>query len=690
MPKVTYEPISAKDALKQIKDLCSIMVDLAYSSIIYEDKGLADEVKELRDLAVKLNYLLTMSLQVAVRDGRDAQATIPLVVLGQASKDIANSATDISNVLLKGFTVHQIIKDLSQRVARDLMRGKISEDSILKGYAIKDITEKMNYSVTIYGLWQNGKWIIKPDQSIKLEVGDLILASGSSSGISLLKLLVGGTAEEISPPEEEDEDEDPLVESLEENIVDYLIALKDTSEVMVDLAYGAVLYNNKELAQLVTNMEKRVDTIRNKAEIAVLRLSKTTSEDISALQGLIRIIEATETISDSANQIAKTVLAELPSHPIIELVVEESTDNIFEMLVEQSSSIVDKTVPAGNYLDEFGIRVLAIKRTGGHYFKPRRRTKIRVGDTIIFTGLRDACNAFQQREVEAVEEKEAEIEAAKKAAELVVDEVVEKVSEEVSEVTAKEVSKKTVKEVASKAAEKATEKASKKAASEAAEEAVETVTKKMTDKIVSEVVKETMKTKKGDKPRLKDDAAKKVVQDAAENAAKKTVDDARKKVEQAVKEAAEETIEEKSETVIKKVTKAAEKKATKEIESVVKDAVKIETERAAKKAAAEAIKETSSVEEPEKIVKDAATEAAKEVAEKSAERVVERTGKRVATKAAEEAATKAAEKETKKVAKKAAKEAAEEVAEEVLEKEVKEAVQKAAEEAANKATKEEK
>lgn len=688
MPKVTYEPISAKDALKQIKDLSSIIVDLAYSSIIYEDKGLADEVKELRDLAVKLNYLLTMSLQVAVRDGRDAQATIPLVVLGQASKDIANSATDISNVLLKGFTVHQTIKDLSQRVARDLMRGKISEESILKGYAIKDITEKMNYSVTIYGLRQNGKWIIKPDKGIKLEAGDLILASGSSSGISLLKLLVGGTAEEISPPEEEEED--PLVESLEENIVDYLIALKDTSEVMVDLAYGAVLYNNKELAHLVTNMEKRVDTIRNKAEIAVLRLSRTSSEEISALQGLVRIIEATENISDSANQIAKTVLAELPSHPIIELVVEESTDNIFEMIVEQSSSIVDKTVPAGNYLDEFGIRVLAIKRTGGHYFKPRRRTKIRVGDTIIFTGLRDACNAFKQREVEAVEEKEAEIEAAKKAAELVVDEVVEKVSEEVSEVTAKEASKKTVKEVASKAAEKATEKASKKAASEAAEEAVETVTKKMTDKIVSEVVKETMKTKKGDKPRLKEDAAKKVVQDAAENAAKKTVDDARKKVEQAVKAAAEDTIEEKSETVIKKVTKAAEKKATEEIEPVVKDAVKIETERAAKKAATVAIKETSAVDEPEKIVKDAATEAAKEVAEKSAERVVERTGKRVAIKAAEEAAMEAAEKETKKVAKKAAKEAAEEVAEEVLEKEVKEAVQKAAEAAADKATKEEK
>ncbi len=685
MTKVTYEPISAKDALKQIKDLCSIMVDLAYSSIIYEDKGLADEVKELRDLTVRLNYLLTMSLQVAVRDGRDAQATIPLVVLGQASKDIANSATDISNVLVKGFTVHQTIKDMSQRVARDLMKGAISEESILKGYTIKDITEKMNYSVTIYGLRQDGKWKIKPNKDTQLKADDVILASGSSSGISLLKLLVGGTAEEISPPEEE---EDSELELLSENIVDYLIALKDTSEVMVDLAYGAVLYNNRELAQLVTNMEKRVDTIRNKAEIAVLRLSQTTTEEISALQGLFRIIEATENISDSANQIAKTVLAELPSHPIIELVIEESAENIFEMLVEDSSSIVGKTVPAGNYLDEFGIRVLAIKRAGGHYFKPRRRTKIRVGDTIIFTGLRDACNAFQQREVEAVEEKEAEIEATKKAAEQVVDEVVEKVTEEVSEVTAKEASKKTVREAASKAAEKATEKVSKKAATEAAEEAAESVTKKMTDKIVSEVVKETIKTKKADQPDLKEDEAEKAVLDAVESATKKTVEDARKKVEQAAFEAAEDTIEEKSDTVIKKVAKAAEKKTAEEVEAVVKDVVKTETERAAKKAATEAIKETSFVDEPEKIVKDAATEAAKEVAEKSAERAVERTGKRVATRVAEEAALEAAEKETKKVAKKAAQEAAEEAAEEVLEKEVKEAIQKVAEEAAEKATKE--
>ncbi|MHA1501778.1 MAG: potassium channel family protein [Candidatus Heimdallarchaeota archaeon] len=684
MSKVAYEPISAKDALKQIKDLCSIMVDLAYSAILFEDKALAAEVKELRDSIVHLEYLLTMSLQLTVRDGRAAEATLPLVVLGNASTDIANCAVDIANVLTKGFTIHPTIKELAQKTSQNLARGKISEESILKGYSIRDVVEKMNYSISIFAVRKGGIWLIKPDDEMQLEAGYSIIASGSNSGISLLKMLIGGTAEEISPVEDDIEQEE--IEVLTDNIVDYLIGLKDTSEVMVDIAYGAVLYNSKELAQLVSNMEKRVDTIRNKAEVAVLKISKTSTEDISSLQGLLRIIEATEDISDAANQIAKIVLEEIPSHPIIELVIGESDESIFEQTVEDASVIVGKTIPSGNYLDEFGIRVLALKRAAGHFFKPRRRTKIRVGDTIVFTGLKDACTAFQQREEEAVVEKEAKIEATKKAAEEIVEEVVDKVSEEASEKAAKKATKKVADELATKAAEKSTEKASKKAASEAAEAAAEKVVEETTDKVVSKIVSETIEKVKEEQPDL-NKKQEEALKAAVETAAKKSAEEAKKKVEQVAKEAAEEKVEEKSEDVMKKAKKAASKKAAAEIESVVKETVKSDTERAAKKAANDAIKETVTVEEPEKFVKDAAEGPAKEAAEESAERAVERTGKRAATKAAEEAATVAAEKAAKKVATKAAKEAAKEVAKEVVEKEVKEAAQKAADEAAEKATK---
>ncbi|MBD3189840.1 MAG: hypothetical protein GF308_04315 [Candidatus Heimdallarchaeota archaeon] len=688
MVKVTYEPISAKDALKQIRNICSILVDLAYSAVLFEDRSLAREVDELRDLVIKLNYLLTMSLQVAVRDGKDAQATLPLVVLGEASKNIANYTADLAHVLLKGFNVHHALKELSQKVARDLMRGEIAEDSVLKGYTVHDVAAKMNFSVVIFAIRREGRWNIPPDAEVELAAGDVVLARGSTQSISLLKLLVGGSAEEIAPPEEEEFMEQR--ETFEDTILDNLIAIKDTSEVVIELAYGAVLYNNSELAQLVSSMEKRIDAIRNKSEIAILRAAKDTTEDLSALQGLFRVIESMEDISDSANTIAQTVLAGLPAHPIIELVIEESTENIFQKTVEEASLIVGKTVPAGNYLDEFGIRIIGIKRAGGNFFKPRRRTKIRAGDVIIFTGRQEACQAFQKREKEAVEEKEAEIEATKKAAEEALDEVVEKVADEIVSEASKEVAKKAVEGVVDQAVEKAKDKVTKKATEEAATEAVkkveeEELTEDLIEQVAAAIAKEILEEVKREKPEIEEEEEN--IKEAAQQAAKKTAKDAIEKVQEVTRKAAETAVEEKSNFILQKAKKEVAKKAEKEVESAVIDAAKPEAQKAGKRAATEAIKETAPTDEPETLLKEAATEAAKEVAGTGVEKAAERTGKKVATKTAESTAIEIVEKETKKIAGEAAEEAAKKAAKEVLNKDVKEEAEKATKKAVKEAAK---
>jgi uncharacterized protein with PhoU and TrkA domain len=689
MPEVSYEPISAKDALKQIRDFSNIIIDLAYSSVLYEDKSLAMEVDELRDTVIRLNYLLCMSLQIAVRDGKDAEGALPLSVLGQTSTGIVNSSANIAHVILKGLNIHPALKELKEQIARDLMRGEIKEESILKGFTIAQINEKMNYSISIISVQRDGRWIFTPtDDDLEIQVGDIIIARGSSNGISLLKLLIGGSAEEIVAPKEDLETERT---SFENNLVNNLIALKDTSEVMVDLAYGAILYNNRELAQIVTNMEKRVDAIRNKGELAILRAAKETSEDLTALQGLIRIIEAAEDISDLANEIARVVLAGLPSHPIIELIIGESAENIFQITVDEMSIINGKTIPAGNYLDEFGIRVIAMKRAGGHFFKPRRRLKIRTGDVIIFTGSKESFDAFQQREQEEGEKKEAELQKTKEAAEAVVDEVVEKISEEISHEVVKFVSKQTGQEVAGEAVENAIDKFAKKIAVKTAEEIADDIgeetTQHMIEQLTDEIVQETIRQVEKNQPDISD-KAKETIQEAVEKAINKQVKGIQKDVTEAAKQAAEVEIEEKSNVVKRKAKKAAAEKAAEEAETVIKDTVKSETEKVAKKAATEAIKEATTVKEPEELVKEAATEVAKETADKVAIETAEQNGKRVATKAASEAAREVVEKESKEIATKAAKKAVEEKTKEVINKEVKSAAKKAATEAAEKVTNE--
>jgi uncharacterized protein with PhoU and TrkA domain len=40
-----------------------------------------------------------------------------------------------------------------------------------------------------------------------------------------------------------------------------LIMMKDISELMIDLAYSAALFNNRELAEEVMELERKMDTL---------------------------------------------------------------------------------------------------------------------------------------------------------------------------------------------------------------------------------------------------------------------------------------------------------------------------------------------------------------------------------------------------------------------------------------------
>jgi len=53
------------------------------------------------------------------------------------------------------------------------------------------------------------------------------------------------------------------------------VELKDTSEIMMDLAYSSLLLNNRELAEEVQKLEEHVDSLHTEFEI-LLKLASGT------------------------------------------------------------------------------------------------------------------------------------------------------------------------------------------------------------------------------------------------------------------------------------------------------------------------------------------------------------------------------------------------------------------------------
>jgi len=167
-------------------------------------------------------------------------------------------------------------------------------------------------------------------------------------------------------------------------IVDMLVELKDTSELMLDLAYSSILLNSKELAEEVQALEEHVDKLHTDYELLVLSAGIPPEESKNFL-GLIRIGVVTENIADAAAQIAEVVLREIEPHPVLALAIEEAEETVVRIQVSKESSLIGKTLREAQVHEETGMWVLVVRR-GGKWVRPSPGLKIDAGDVLIASG----------------------------------------------------------------------------------------------------------------------------------------------------------------------------------------------------------------------------------------------------------------------------------------------------------------
>lgn len=167
-------------------------------------------------------------------------------------------------------------------------------------------------------------------------------------------------------------------------IVERFVELKNTSELMIDLAYSSLLLNSKKLAEEVQKLEEYVDKLHTEFELLVLS-SKFKKEEAKGLLGLIRLGVVTEKIADAAAQIAEVVLRGIEPHPVLKLAIEEAEETITYARVSDNSPLANKTLREAKVPEETGMWILAIKR-GDKCIRPKPDSKIQVGDVLIASG----------------------------------------------------------------------------------------------------------------------------------------------------------------------------------------------------------------------------------------------------------------------------------------------------------------
>jgi uncharacterized protein with PhoU and TrkA domain len=179
-----------------------------------------------------------------------------------------------------------------------------------------------------------------------------------------------------------------------EEIVARMVDLKDTSELMIDLAYSALMLNSRDLADEVQKLEEYVDKMHTEFELLALT-SDFKKEEASGLLGLIQIGVATEQIADAAAEMAEVVLRGVEPHPVLTLAIKEAEETVAQACVSADSPLVNKTLKEARVDEDTGMWVLVIKR-GGKSLRPKGDTRIQVGDILVASGYSEGVDDFRK------------------------------------------------------------------------------------------------------------------------------------------------------------------------------------------------------------------------------------------------------------------------------------------------------
>ena len=199
--EIRYKPVSVKALLTEIKSITELMVDLAYSSILFNDPDLAEEVVELEDRIDYLKTLLRMNTAIAVRDREDAESMIGIMRVASAADRISDAAGDIAKIILLGLTVDPYVVNALTQVDERLIRAQILPASILNDKTLRQLGLGTHIGVDVIAIRRDKQLIINPTGSTTLREGDILIARGSDVGTVELDKLAKVELSKIPQPE---------------------------------------------------------------------------------------------------------------------------------------------------------------------------------------------------------------------------------------------------------------------------------------------------------------------------------------------------------------------------------------------------------------------------------------------------------------------------------------------------------
>ena len=188
-----------QEMLLELKDTSEFMVDLAYSSLIYDNEEIAEEVvflgEKMEDLSSKIQE---QAIETGTSRPEEIARIVVLIRLQTSIMSIADAAKSIADVVLRGLGKHPVIAISIKESETTISLAKVVEDSVLNGKTFSEVRLSTRCGMFVIAIKRDREYIFGPRKGTMIKAGDILIAKGPEEGVSVFKDLADGTDKDLS------------------------------------------------------------------------------------------------------------------------------------------------------------------------------------------------------------------------------------------------------------------------------------------------------------------------------------------------------------------------------------------------------------------------------------------------------------------------------------------------------------
>lgn len=180
--------------LAEMRDLSSLAVDMAYCSILFGSREIAEEVKEADEKFKKLDRALWLATLKAARGERDMVGLYNLLQVAKSIERILDAATLITDVVLRELELHPVFAHALAEADEQVGRADVSENSEFVGKSLKDLNLWTRMGAYVLMIKRGKHYLFDPPRRTKVRAGDSLVVRGTRRGVETVKKTAGGSA----------------------------------------------------------------------------------------------------------------------------------------------------------------------------------------------------------------------------------------------------------------------------------------------------------------------------------------------------------------------------------------------------------------------------------------------------------------------------------------------------------------